>query len=75
MPRQRRTDKADSINPALNRGALGKRFSISGLPSCGKTRVRGRLVRRAEQWRFGSMWRWLQNSEPKPKLFSPWPIP
>jgi len=33
------------------------------------------LVSRAENWRWGSLWRWLQSPEPKPKLLSPWLIP
>ncbi len=36
--------------------------------------LRAGLVKRAEQWRWGSLWRWMQNSEPFPKLLSPWPI-
>ena len=37
--------------------------------------LRANLVVRAEDWRWGSLWRWLQSSEPSPKLLSPWPIP
>jgi putative transposase len=37
--------------------------------------LRARLVERAELWRFGSLWRWLQKPEPIPKLLSRWPIP
>ncbi len=33
------------------------------------------LVRRAEDWRRGSLWRWLQSVEPTPVLLSPWPMP
>jgi putative transposase len=33
------------------------------------------LVQRAEDWRYGSLWRWAQTVEPLPKLLSPWPIP
>jgi len=36
--------------------------------------LRGGLVARAEEWRWGSLWRWLQRSEPEPKLLSPWPM-
>ena len=36
--------------------------------------LRANLVARAEDWRFGSLWRWMQPGEPKPKLLSPWPI-
>jgi putative transposase len=32
------------------------------------------LVKRAERWPYGSLWRWLQKSEPEPKLLAPWPI-
>jgi len=37
--------------------------------------LRAGLVERAEDWRCGSLWRWLQRPEPDPKLLSPWPIP
>ncbi len=36
--------------------------------------LRAKLVDRAEQWRWGSLWRWLQRVEPRPKLLSPWPL-
>ncbi len=37
--------------------------------------LRAGLVSRAEDWRWGSLWRWLQSPEPDPKLLSPWPLP
>jgi len=37
--------------------------------------LRASLVKRAQQWRWGSLWRWLQKTEPDPKLLSKWPIP
>ena len=37
--------------------------------------VRAGLVPRAEMWRWGSLSRWLANTEPEPKLLTPWPIP
>ena len=37
--------------------------------------LRAGLVDRAEDWRWGSLWRWLQKPEPAPRLLSPWPIP
>ena len=36
--------------------------------------LRAGLVGRAEEWRRGSLWRWLQRPEPEPKLLSRWPI-
>ena len=36
--------------------------------------LRAKMVDRAEDWRWGSLWRWLQKPEPDPKLLSPWPI-
>lgn len=33
-----------------------------------------RLVKHAEDWRWGSLWRWLQKPEPQPILLSPWPV-
>lgn len=37
--------------------------------------LRAKLVRKAQNWRWGSLWRWLQKEEPNPQLLSPWPIP
>ena len=36
---------------------------------------RGNLVRRAEQWRWGSLFRWLRNSAEDRRLLSAWPVP
>jgi len=37
--------------------------------------LRAGLVSAAEDWRWGSLWRWLQNKPPEPKLLSTWPMP
>lgn len=37
--------------------------------------LRAGLVKRAEAWRWGSLWRWLQQPEPDPKLLTAWPLP
>jgi putative transposase len=37
--------------------------------------VRAELVKRAEAWRWSSLWRWLQPTEPSPAMLSAWPIP
>lgn len=37
--------------------------------------LRASLVQRAEDWRYGSLWRSAQTVEPLPKLLSHWPIP
>ena len=37
--------------------------------------LRAGLIEQAEQWRWGSLWRWLQTPEPEPTLLTPWPIP
>jgi putative transposase len=37
--------------------------------------LRANLVDRAENWRWGSLWRWRQQPEPDPRLLSPWPLP
>jgi putative transposase len=37
--------------------------------------LRADLVQRAEDWRWGSLWRWRQGTEPAPALLSAWPIP
>jgi putative transposase len=36
--------------------------------------LRAELVAHAEDWRWGSLWRWLQKPAPEPKLLSSWPI-
>ncbi|MEM9366413.1 MAG: hypothetical protein AAGD07_10490 [Planctomycetota bacterium] len=36
--------------------------------------LRAGLASRAEDWRFGSLYRWNRSSEPTPRLLSPWPI-
>ena len=37
--------------------------------------LRAKLVQRAEDWQYSSLWRWAQKADPRPKLLSPWPIP
>lgn len=37
--------------------------------------LRANLARRAEQWRWGSLFRWLRNSTEDRELLSSWPIP
>ena len=37
--------------------------------------LQANLVERAEDWRWGSLHRWLCDPEPSPKLLSPWPLP
>ena len=34
--------------------------------------LRAEFVPRAEEWRWGSLWRWIQDPEPKPALLSSW---
>jgi putative transposase len=36
--------------------------------------LRAGIVDRAEDWRWSSLWRWLQKPQPKPQLLSPWPL-
>ena len=36
--------------------------------------LRAGLVRRAEDWRWGSLSRWHEESEREPRLLSPWPL-
>jgi len=36
--------------------------------------LRANLVGCAEEWRWSSLWRWAQKTEPDPKLLSAWPI-
>ena len=36
--------------------------------------LRAGLLERAEDWQYGSLWRWTQKPEPTPKLLSPWPV-
>jgi putative transposase len=39
-----------------------------------KNAARAGLVKRAEEWRWSSLWRWKQPTEPDPALLSKWPI-
>jgi len=41
----------------------------------GRNAVRANLVGRAEEWRWGALYRWFTQPEPDPKLLSPWPLP
>lgn len=36
--------------------------------------LRANLVRRAEQWRWGSLFRWLRGSAEDRRLLAPWPV-
>lgn len=36
--------------------------------------LRANLASRAEDWRWGSLWRWSQTTEPDPRLLSAWPL-
>jgi putative transposase len=36
---------------------------------------RAKLTRRAEQWRWGSLYRWQRDSAEDQRLLSPWPLP
>ncbi len=36
--------------------------------------LRAKLVKKAEDWQFGSLWRWLQKPPVNPRLLSKWPI-
>ena len=36
---------------------------------------RANLVKRAEQWRWGSLYRWLRASAEDARLLAPWPLP
>jgi putative transposase len=36
--------------------------------------LRANFVSRAEDWKWGSLHRWLQHPEADPKLLSPWPL-
>ncbi len=36
--------------------------------------LRAGLVDRAEDWQWGSLWRWAQKSDQDPKLLSAWPV-
>ncbi len=36
--------------------------------------LRANMVEKAEHWEYGSLYRWIQAAEPKPKILSPWPM-
>jgi putative transposase len=37
--------------------------------------LKAQAVARAEDWRWGSLWAWRQESEPLKALLSDWPLP
>ena len=37
--------------------------------------LRAKLVSRAEDWKYGSLWEWLQKPKPERSLLSAWPLP
>ena len=37
--------------------------------------LRAGLVENAQNWKWGSLSRWITQPEPAPKLLSPWPVP
>lgn len=37
--------------------------------------LRAKLVRRAEAWRWSSLWRWLNGNAAEKAMLSPWPVP
>ena len=37
--------------------------------------LRASMVAAAEDWPYGSLYRWKQSTEPKPAILAPWPIP
>ena len=37
--------------------------------------LQAEFVSQAEEWRWGSLWRWMQKPKPNPALLSSWPIP
>ena len=58
---QRRKNARKANDRSCNLAKSGKRLTAG--VSC------------AEQWRWGSLWRWWQTPEPHPPLLSAWPIP
>ena len=36
--------------------------------------LRAKMVSRAEDWQWSSLWRWLQKPAPQPRLLSTWPL-
>ena len=72
----RRADEAGGIYHALNR--VNARSTIFHEPEdcryVERNALRAGLVRRAEDWRWGSLSRWLEEPEREPRLLSAWPI-
>ncbi len=86
MPRPRRSDGAGVIYQTAGEGHVYqgryKSFPVQSDEQfygvcryVERNALRANLVERAEAWQWGSLWRWVQKSEPDPKLLSPWPIP
>jgi putative transposase len=74
--RPKRADEAGGICHALKRGHA--RATIFHKPEdcryVNRNAWRAGMVRRAEDWRWGSLSRWLDESEREPRLLSAWPI-
>ena len=71
IPRARDT----CISPAsrVSRSQMTTIFWWSVITSSGIRCVRA-LVGRAEDWPYGSLWRWIQKADHDPTLLSPWPV-
>ncbi len=63
------------LNIETNHATLAGHTMMHELDYVERNPLRANLVERAEDWRFGSLWRWAQQAEPLPKLLAPWPIP
>jgi putative transposase len=89
MPRSPRADEAGGLYHALNRANLNRAnlratifkkaedylaFEKILCRYVERNALRAELVDRAEDWRWGSLWRWQQRPEPDPRLLSPWPL-
>jgi len=80
MPRPPRADEAGGLYHALNRGNLRadifwKEADFAAFERILHEGLQIYQVDRAEDWRWGSLWRWQQKPEPYAKLLSPWPLP
>jgi hypothetical protein len=52
----------------------GRRSLLDSSRYVERNALRAGLTKRAEAWRWGSLFRWFQRPEPEPKLLTAWPI-
>ena len=69
--RERILPKVPATPPVLS----ARPARLAGTPRTARNALRANLVKRAEQWRWSSLWRREHGDEAAQAILSPWPIP